>query len=48
MVGLLRGAQLNASPTAYMTQDLYGEIVRATNPNVPFIAGQHGRRRHER
>ncbi|HPE13166.1 MAG TPA: ABC transporter permease, partial [Actinomycetota bacterium] len=23
--------------TAYMTQDLYGEIVRATNPNVPFV-----------
>ena len=37
VVGLLRGAQLNASPTAYMTQDLYGEIVRATNPNVPFV-----------
>jgi putative ABC transport system permease protein len=37
VVGLLRGAQFNASPTAYLTQDLFGEIVRATNPNVPFV-----------
>ena len=37
VVGLLRGAQLNASPTAYLTEDVYGEIVRVTNPNVPFI-----------
>lgn len=37
VVGLLRGAQFNASPTAYVTQDLYGTIVKATNPNVPFV-----------
>jgi ABC-type antimicrobial peptide transport system permease subunit len=37
VVGLLRGAQFNASPTAYLTEDLYGEIVRSTNPNVPFV-----------
>jgi putative ABC transport system permease protein len=37
VVGLLRGAQFNASPTAYMTEQLYGEIVKATNPNVPFV-----------
>lgn len=37
VVGLLRGAQFNASPTAYLTEDLYGRIVLATNPNVPFV-----------
>ncbi len=37
VVGLLRGAQFNASPTAYLTTDLYGQIVKATNPNVPFV-----------
>ncbi len=37
VVGLLRGAQFNASPTAYVTEDLYGQIVRAVNPNVPFV-----------
>lgn len=37
VVGLLRGAQFAASPTAYVNSDLYGEIVRAINPNVPFV-----------
>jgi hypothetical protein len=37
VVGLLRGAQFSATPTAYVTEDLYGQIVRATNPNVPFV-----------
>ncbi|MBK6762224.1 MAG: ABC transporter permease [Micrococcales bacterium] len=37
VVGLLRGAQFNASPTAYLTEEVYGELVRVTNPNVPFV-----------
>lgn len=37
VVGLLRGAQFSATPTAYVTEDLYGQIVRVTNPNVPFV-----------
>lgn len=37
VVGLLRGAQWSASPTAYVTEDLYGQIVREGNPNVPFV-----------
>ncbi len=37
VVGLLRGAQFNASPTAYVTEDLFGQIVKAANPNVPFV-----------
>jgi putative ABC transport system permease protein len=37
VVGLLRGAQFAASPTAYVDMALYDEIVRATNPNVPFV-----------
>ena len=26
-------------PTAYITEDLYGQIVKATNPGVPFVPG---------
>lgn len=37
VVGLLRGSQFSASPTAYVTEALYGRIVRAANPNVPFV-----------
>ena len=37
VVGLLRGAQFSATPTAYITEDLYGQIVKATNPGVPFV-----------
>lgn len=37
VVGLLRGAQFNASPTAYVSEELFGEILKAANPNVPFI-----------
>lgn len=37
VVGLLRGAQWNASPTAYVTDELYTQIVKASNPNVPFV-----------
>lgn len=37
VVGLLRGAQFNASPTAYVTDELFATIVKAANPNVPFI-----------
>lgn len=37
VVGLLRGAQFGAIPTAYMTQDLFTEIVTTQNPNVPFV-----------
>lgn len=37
VVGLLKGAQFNASATGYVTEDTYGEVVRAANPNVPFV-----------
>jgi putative ABC transport system permease protein len=37
VVGLLRGAQFAASPTAYVDTALYEKIVRAINPNVPFV-----------
>lgn len=37
VVGLLRGAQWSASPTAYVTEERYGQIVREINPNVPFV-----------
>ena len=37
VVGLLRGAQFNASPTAYVTDELFGQIVKTINPNVPFV-----------
>ena len=37
VVGLLRGAQFSALPTAYLTQASYAKYVRAQNPNVPFV-----------
>lgn len=35
VVGLLKGAQFNALPTAYLTLTDYDSIVRATNPDFP-------------
>lgn len=37
VVGLLRGAQFSALPTAYITEQAYAKFVRAQNPNVPFV-----------
>lgn len=37
VVGLLRGAQFNASPTGYVTMDFYDTAVRTINPDVPFV-----------
>jgi putative ABC transport system permease protein len=37
VVGTLRGAQFAASPTAYVDLDTYEELVRAANPNAPFV-----------
>ena len=37
VVGLLKGAQFNASPTGYVVSDVSDQVVRAGNPNVPFV-----------
>jgi putative ABC transport system permease protein len=37
VVGLLRGAQFNAGPTAYLTETTFGEVLLAINPNAPFV-----------
>lgn len=37
VVGLLRGAQFNAIPTAYADLDTYEQIVSATFPGLPFV-----------
>lgn len=37
VVGLLKGAQFNAAPTGYVTVGAYDAVVRAANPNVPFV-----------
>lgn len=37
VVGLLRGAQFNALPTAYVTLTDYDRIVTALNPGLPFV-----------
>ena len=37
VVGLLRGAQFNASPTLYVDLEAYDEAVRAANPGLPFV-----------
>jgi len=37
VVGLLRGAQFNALPTAYTTLDTYDEVVTASFPGLPFV-----------
>lgn len=37
VVGLLRGAQFNALPTAYVVLGTYGAAVEAANPGLPFV-----------
>jgi putative ABC transport system permease protein len=37
IVGLLRGAQFNALPTAYMTLPAYERAVTEINPGLPFV-----------
>jgi putative ABC transport system permease protein len=37
VVGLLRGAQFNALPTAYMTLAAYERAVTEINPGLPFV-----------
>lgn len=37
VVGLLRGAQFSAIPTAYVDLGTYDEIVRSANPGAPFV-----------
>jgi len=37
VVGLLRGAQFNALPTAYMTLPVYERAVTEINPGLPFV-----------
>lgn len=37
VVGLLRGAQFNALPTAYTTLDTYNMIINASFANLPFV-----------
>ncbi|MEI2717880.1 MAG: ABC transporter permease [Candidatus Nanopelagicales bacterium] len=37
VVGLLKGAQFNASPTGYVDAATFENVVRAANPNVPFV-----------
>lgn len=37
IVGLLRGAQFNALPTAYITLDAFAKAVSAQNPGLPFV-----------
>lgn len=37
VVGLLRGAQFNAIPTAYVDLGTYSDAVTAANPGLPFV-----------
>ena len=37
VVGLLRGAQFNALPTAYVSLDTYAAALDAANPGLPFV-----------
>ncbi len=37
VVGLLRGAQFNALPTAYVALDSYSDALNAANPGLPFV-----------
>ncbi len=37
VVGLLRGAQFNAVPTAYVVLSTYEEALIAANPGIPFV-----------
>jgi putative ABC transport system permease protein len=37
VVGLLRGAQFNAIPTAYVDLATYDELVTTANPGLPFV-----------
>jgi putative ABC transport system permease protein len=37
VVGLLRGAQFNAVPTAYVTLGSYEQALTAANPGIPFV-----------
>ncbi len=37
VVGLLRGAQFLAQPTAFVDQATFDEVTRAANPEVPFV-----------
>lgn len=37
VVGLLRGAQFNAIPTAYVDLDTFTAIAQAINPGLPFV-----------
>jgi putative ABC transport system permease protein len=37
VVGLLRGAQFNALPTAYVDLATYEEAISAANPGLPFV-----------
>jgi putative ABC transport system permease protein len=37
VVGLLRGAQFNAIPTAYVTLETFESAIRAANPGLPFV-----------
>ena len=37
VVGLLRGSRFSATATAYVDLDTYDEVVRAANPDVPFV-----------
>jgi putative ABC transport system permease protein len=37
VVGLLRGAQFNAIPTAYVTLGSYEQALTAANPGIPFV-----------
>lgn len=37
VVGLLKGAQFNAAATGYVAVGTFDSVVRAANPNVPFV-----------
>ncbi len=37
VVGLMRGAQFNALPTAYVTMETYDALVTEANPGLPFV-----------
>lgn len=37
VVGLIRGAQFNALPTAYVSLDTYNQAVADANPGLPFV-----------
>ena len=37
VVGLLRGAQFNAVPTAYVTLPAFEQALTAANPGIPFV-----------